>query len=173
MKLVRKCIIGVSICLVLLFLCFFFTPRSIQTSTWACDVDGNAVQVEIDIKLYRRLFSASYVEGSIFLAGEEYVDTNTLLESFSRIQDETKPSAIGSVPDNMSFCKKTALNEPDSNQKFAAAMSNRVFFLNVSGDDLFEKFYFIYMDESLPEGVNYYGPAKTAEEAKEIAYYLK
>lgn len=161
----------------LLGLILYHLPQRRQVSMWVCTLSGESAQVEMDLKYYRRLFVAPYVRGTVFLDGVEYIDEDSILKTFPGIVNSNKsfPELYWQkevvLPDNMTFCKKTAAD-------ILEAGNNRILFVEVSGEDSFEKIHFMYSDESMMDesgsihGISYFGPAQTAEEAKKIATYF-
>lgn len=172
---VKKFRIGIIILVgvLLLGLILYHLPQSRQVSMQVYTLSGENAQVKMDVKYYRRLFAAPYVKGSVFLDGVEYIDEDSILKTFQNVTNgsESDSGKDSNFPANMVFCKKTASN-------ILEAGNNRIIFFDVSGNDGFEKIHFMLMDESMMDesggihGISYFGPAKTAEEAKSIATYF-
>ena len=164
----------------LLGLILYHLPQRRQVSMWVCTLSGEPAQVEMDIKYYRRLFVAPYVKGTVFLDGVEYIDEDSILKTLPGIVNENSNTwqfglkEMNSFPENMKFCKKKATDIIMATD-ILEALRNHINFLEISGEDSFEKIHFMLMDESMMDesgsihGISYYGPAKTIEEAGQIA----
>lgn len=173
MKKVRICII-ILVSLLVFGLVLYHIPERRQITMSACTLSGKTMQIEMDIKYYRRLFAAPYVKGSVFLDGVEYIDEASIMKTFPGIVNENSNAwqfglkEMSSFPENMIFCKKTV-------KDILEAGNNRIIFADIGGEDGFEKIHFMYTDESMMDesgsisGVSYYGPAATIKEAEQIA----
>lgn len=166
----KRILILILVSLLVFVLILYHIPIDRKSSMSVCSLSGDTMQMEIDVKYQRRLFSAPYVKGTVYLDGVEYIDEDSILKTFQNVTNgsESDSGKDSNFPANMVFCKKTASN-------ILEAGNNRIIFADVSGNDGFEKIHFMLMDESMMDesgsihGISYYGPAKTIEEAGQIA----
>lgn len=154
MKKLRWGIIGL-VCFILVCSAFFYWPKHIQKNVVCCDLTGNTIQVELDLKYCRRLFSGPYLKGSVFVDGVEYVDAKAAHQTIKNADYSLsqwtfyKPST-----DYLSLLYNTVvLDDLDS-----VALFDEVLVLRSEGDG-----------QESTRGTAYYGPAQTAEEAQALA----
>lgn len=160
----KRIFLIVLIGVLLLGLTLFYMPKSKQATMWACTMSDETALVEIDIKIYRRLFGEDEVRGTIFLNGEEYIDSESFIKMLPTKQKHQASKQNGD------FCKKTDGQIVQGITKMAL---NRISI--VYADRHFDKMIISYMDETMQdengliEGVFYLWPAKTVQEAEVIA----
>lgn len=165
--------------ILLLGLILYHVPQKRQASMWVCSETGDTAWVEMNYKYYRRLFRNPAVKGTMTFNGVEYIDEETLLKTIPYVDDEGWdqtvwfPKETEDLPENMIFCIKSDAKLPMD--AYWEGARNRIIFWDVSGGDSFEKMCFAYLDESntdktgSADGIFYYGPAQTVEEAQQIA----
>lgn len=158
----------------LLSLLIYRIPQRRQVSMWVCTFSGETAQVEIDLQYYRQFILNDYVKGTLCFNGVTYVDEYSIYDTLWPPQKSDMPHPALSwpktdLPNNSQFIKNTVTNVLKVN-------SNHILLWDVSND--FEKLHIMYIDDSLDDGtgsvsgVSYYGPARTVEEAQQIARYF-
>ena len=174
----RRIFVIILICLLLLIAILLYIPKRAQATLWCCSLDGNAVQVEIDLTYHWRLFTTPFAKGTVTWDNVEYRDENSMLKTFPGTEladgsprENIRPHAPEFFYGNTTFYKTTA-------NDIIEATINRVYLLDCTDWRSFEKVHFMYMDESMEvdghvSGVSYYGPAKTAEEAQVLAEHFQ
>ena len=174
----RRIFVIIFVCLLLLIAILLYIPKRAQATLWCCSLDGNAVQVEINLTYHWRLFTTPFAKGTVTWGGVAYTDEDSMLKTFpgaeladSSPRENIRPHAPDFFYDNTTFYK-TTVND------IIEATINRVYLLDCIDWRSFEKVHFMYMDESMMvdggvSGVSYYGPAKTAEEAQVLAEYFQ
>ncbi len=153
MKKLRWVIIGL-ICIILVCSVVFYWPKPIQKTVICCDLSGNTVQVELNLKYCRRLFSCPHLKGSVFVDGVEYVDQDIAFKTISNA--------------NHSF-SNWVFYQPTTD--YLDLLYNSVLLMDLDGTDLFDKFLILRSEgdgSSSTNGTTYYGPAQTAEEAQAL-----
>ena len=163
-------------------LIIYHLPQRRRVSMPVCNADGEVSTLEIDVKYYRRLFSTPWVEGTVAFDGVVYQDYYADLKTYNVEEIGSNSSFWGwdwdlspnknSRPSNMDFIK---IISDETKQNWLRNGVNRINFFDVRGNDSFEKVLIIYSDEELTNssgrisGIPYYGPARTVEEARQIA----
>lgn len=146
-------IIGL-ICFVLICSAVFYWPKHIQKTVVCCDLTGNTVQVELDLKYCRRLFSDPHLKGSVYVDDVEYVDAK-VAHSIIKNADYSLSQWIFYKPttDNLALLDNTVvLDDLDS-----AGLFDEILVLCSAGDG-----------QEATHGIAYYGPARTVEEAQAL-----
>ena len=174
----RRILVIILVCLLLLSVILLYIPKCAQATLWCSSLDGDAVQVEIDLTYHWRLFTTPFAKGTVTWDGVAYTDEASMLKAFpgTLLNDESpreniRPNKPNFVYNNTTFYKATVTD-------LIEATFNRVDLMDCSDWLRFEKIHFMYLDESMMDddsvsGVSYYGPAKTAEEAKALADYFQ
>ena len=183
MKKLRVCII-IMVGILLIGLIGYHIPQEKQVSMWVCSLSGEPVQVEMDLKHYRKLFSAPTVKGTVKFNGVEYLDQESTLRAFPGYHNSNSDlewalsNEEKDFPDNMIFCKKSS--EGSTIELWREISLNRIQFLDlINNIDDWEKIHFMYTDISMQDedgniqGVSYFGPAQTAEEAQQLAFFFE
>ena len=165
-------------------LIIYHLPQHRRVTMPVCNADGEVSTLEIDVKYYRRLFSTPWVKGTVTFDGVVYQDyyadlkTNNVEEIGSNSSfwgwDFCLQPLNDLLPDNMKFVKVSSFT--DVWDHFSNSM-NTIFFIGAkdTNDFRFDKVMFFYSDESNKtesgsiRGINYCGPARTVEEARQIA----
>ena len=163
-------------------LIIYHLPQHRRVTMPVCNADGEVSTLEIDVKYYRRLFSTPWVKGTVAFDGVVYQDYHAVLKTNNVEEIGSNSSFWGwdwdllpnknSRPSNMDFIK---INSDQTEQTWLSNTENRIYFFDVRGTDTFEQVLIIYSDEKMTDafgstsGITYYGPARTVEEARQIA----
>lgn len=153
MKKLRWVIIGI---ISIIFVCsvVFYWPKPIQKTIICCDLSGNTVQVELNLKYCRRLFSGPHLKGSVFVDGVEYVDADTAYQTIKN-SDHSLSQWIFYKP----------------SEDYLSLLYNTVVLDDLDSVDLFDEILVLRSEGDGHEstrGTAYYGPAQTAEEAQAL-----
>lgn len=159
------------VCVILLILVIYHLPRSHRVTMPVCTVEGNSATVDIDVKYYRRLFSLSYLKGTITVDGVICYDSKSAWGS--RQKDGSYwdwywyfGDADNTVPSNIEFIECT-----EYSKGIVKHGNNRLYIDYLGDNNTFNKIGFVYVSEDNPDAVAFYGPAQTAEEAEQIRNY--
>ena len=179
---VTAIVTALAVCAVLVSLILYHLPQRRHVSMPVCNAAGEVSYLEIDVHYYRRLFSTAWVEGTVTFDGVVYHDYHAEI-----VQSNTKEVGSNSsywgwdwefsrdkqaMPSNMTFIK--TITPTDIWDRFDNLV-NRIIFFSVSGTDTFEQVLISYSDRSAKNengsisGVNFFGPARTVEEARQVA----
>lgn len=166
----------------LVSLVLYHLPQRRQVSMPVCNTAGEVSYLEIDVNYYRRLFSTAWVEGTVTFDGVAYHDYYAEIVQSNTQEVGSNSSYWGwdwefsrekqAMPSNMTFIK--TITPTDIWDRFDNLV-NRIIFFNVSGSDTFEQVAISYSDRSAENengsiaGVNFFGPARTVEEARQVA----
>lgn len=153
MNKLRWILIGLA-CILLVYSVIFYWPTPVKKSITCCDLAGNTIQVELELKYCRRLFSSPHLKGTVVVDGVEYVD--------QAIAFQTIVGANYSLA-NWVFYQPTA--------DYQSLLYNSVLLVDPDGTDLFDKILVLRSEgdgNGYTHGTTYYGPAQNAEEALEL-----
>lgn len=154
MKKLRWIVIG-TICVILVCAVFFYWPKPVQKSITCCDLTGNTIQVEMDLKYCRRLFSGPHLKGTVSVDGVEYVDQDVAFKTVLN---------AGYSLSNWVFYKPTT--------NYLSLLYDSVLLVDLGGADLFDEVLVLCSEgngSSSTHGTTYYGPAQTAKEAQKLS----
>ena len=171
MRQYRILIVAIAVVLVTsLFLAHM--PERIDGTMTVSTSTGETAEIDIDILYFSNLILPSYVKGTLSVNGIEYTDQYTKLKEFPYVSDNRLfPSAWWkekeSVPYNVTFLKSDCT---DVN----SALRNRINVMDIVLEKGICKIHYMYTDESNQidgeiKGISFWGPAKNADEAKQIA----
>ena len=164
-------------------LIIYHLPHHWQVSMPVCSADGKVSTLQIDVNYYRRLFSTTWVEGTVTFDGVVYRDYHADLKAGNVEEHGSNSSFWGwdfclppvndLLPDNMRFVKIPS--STDVLDYFSNSMNN-IIFMGAKDSDAFrfDKVMCFYLDESNQResgsvpGIIYAGPAATPEEARQI-----
>lgn len=169
-------------CAIFLSLLIYHLPQRRQVTMPVCSATEETAQLEIDVKYYRRLFSTPWVEGTVTWDGVVYHDNYADLTLYNVEEHGGNSSFWGwdfcftpdenPLPSNMIFIKT---NPDETEMTWLHNSVNRIQFVAVRGNDTFDRIAVIYSDKKLRDesghisGIVYYGPARSMEEARQIA----
>jgi len=151
-----------SIVVVVAVLILTHLPKDIEQTMTVSTGDGKTAEVAFDLRYYPNLFLPSIVRGTVTFDGVEYTDEYTMLDGLPGQIDKSL------FRSNWTFVRSDCTD-------FMAMQINKLVVFGFELDKEFSKVLCSVMDESKPNGtgghsgVNYWGPAQNAEEAKEIA----
>lgn len=140
-------------------------PKDIEQTMTVSTADGTTAEVVFDLRYYPNLILPSIVRGTVTFDGVEYTDKYTMLDSLpGQIENHL-------FKFNWDFVRSDCTD-------FMAMQINTLKVFDFELDKEFSKVICSVMDESKPNGtgghsgVNYWGPAQNAEEAKKVAESL-
>ena len=137
-------------------------PKDIAQTMTVATAEGETAEVVFDLRYYPNLILPSVVRGTVTFNGVEYTDEYTMLDSLPGQMDKSQ------VWSNWAFVRSDCTD-------FMAMQINRLVLFDFELEKEFSKLICSITDESKPNdtgshtGVNYWGPAQNAEEAKAIA----
>lgn len=154
---------GILGCITLLILVIYHFPQSHRISMPVCTTEGDCATVEIDVKYFRRLFSLSYLDGTVTVDGITYYDSKSAWG----------PRQKGGSYWDWYWYWGDSDNTIPSNIQFVESengiIGNSMLYIGYLGkNNTFSKIEFFLVSDDFPEGRIYYGPAQTAEEAEQI-----
>ena len=158
----KTLIIIAAIVIVVAVLILTHLPKDIEQTMTVATAEGETAEVVFDLRYYPNLFLPSIVRGTVTFDGVEYTDEYTMLDSLPGQIDKSL------VRSNWRFVRSDCTD-------FMAMQINSLLVFDFELDKEFFKICCSITDESKPNGtgghsgVNYWGPAQNAEEAKEIA----
>ena len=82
----RRIFVIIFVCLLLLIAILLYIPKRAQATLWCCSLDGDAVQVEIDLTYHWRLFTTPFAKGTVTWGGVAYTDEDSMLKTFPRTE---------------------------------------------------------------------------------------
>lgn len=163
----RKIYLGILIGVTLLILIIYHFPQLHRISMPVCTTEGDSATVEIDIKYYRRLLSLSYLEGTITVDGITYYDSKSAWGARQKGGSYWNwywywGDSDNTIPSNIQFVES-------ENGKIG---NNMLYLSYLGNNNTFTEIEFFFISNDIPEGRTYYGPARTAEEARQLAQNL-
>lgn len=171
----KKLIIVALVAIALLTLVLTHMPKRFQATVTACTGSGETADFVFDIQYFPNLIWPAYVKGTVTMDGVEYIDEYTARKEFhGKFDNRLFPSdwwkSKSTFPYNMTFVRS------DCTDVISASL-NKITVLDAGMDQDICKILLAYTDknnrnENVIPGVNYWAPAKTAEEAKEISEFL-
>lgn len=145
----KAIIITVSVVVLLALLRSYIYPYDIEKSYTASTVEGETIEVVLELKVYRKLLSPSQVEGSIHIDGVTY--------SNLRIQESTKESFLNRF--------KSKMRGEMDKMTFKKVHNTSLEIIYISwADPQFEKVFFFIPDKSN----GFFAPAQNAKEAEQL-----
>lgn len=170
----RTVIIALAVVLVSAFF-LSHIPRRIDQTMTVSSGSGEPAEVDIHVLYFPNLVLPSYVKGTVSVDGIAYTDQYTMLKKFPGVSDNRLfPSdwwrIKESIPCNATFLKSDC-------RDVISARLNRINVLDVVWNQGICKIHYMLTDESnqigttIP-GISFWGPARNAEEAKQIAASL-
>jgi len=158
----KTLIIIAAIVIVVAVLILTHLPKDIEQTMTVATAEGETAEVVFNLRYYPNLILPSIVRGTVTFDGVEYTDRYTMWDS---LPGQVENPLFQSIWD---FVRSDCTD-------FMAMQINKLVVFDFELDKEFSKVLCSILDESKPNGtgghsgVNYWGPAKNAEEAKEIA----
>ena len=154
---------AVVVSVLLICLILYHLPQRRQVSMPVCNAAGEVSYLEIDVNYYRRLFSTTWVEGTVTFDGVVYYDINSDWGVYSFWDwgwhlGDTK----NLIPDNTIF-RNSDKNPMNLDKR------NLIVFKDIGSGNMFDTVIFYCLEGASNHATNYYGPASTAEEAQQVA----
>lgn len=155
-----KLIFIISVLLLIVCSIWYHCPIDKVMNINACSLEGDTVNININIKYYRYFFKPTYARGIIIFNGIKYVDLKAKgLDPYesNNIITNLKLKIDGFQYD---YFVNSSLLAPDY-------IHDTILLLNSVNNNYFS---FLYTNSNIKEknGIVYYAPATTAEEAREI-----
>lgn len=160
---VTTIVTAVVVSVLLVSLIIYHLPQRRQVSMPVCNAAGEVSYLEIDVNYYRRLFSTPWVEGTVTFDGVVYYDINSDWGVYSFWDwgwhfGDTK----NLIPDNTIF-RNSDKNPMNLDKR------NLIVFKDIGSGNMFDTVIFYCLEGASNHATNYYGPASTAEEARQLA----
>ncbi len=158
--------------LIVLALVVYHLPVKRSVSMPVCNGDGGQKQLEMELKLYRHLFGATTVKGTLVFDGVEFIDRISLNKALDTTQEESNRwwKYEGFLFENFMKMPSEDMSKWD---QWTEAYSQQINIWEASSGLEQVMFFYTDMDVKNEDGstpaIVYFGPAKTVEEAQKIA----